>query len=156
MITYKELQALSFTPGGTKLMYNYLEIINLDAPKLVNPDVDPEYYYEEPEVKQIMLHGTLDEFKDMLDFAPMGVLDLVRDLAISLPLNDVAKREALQEMTGFNVSAAIENLKNEDGELELPQKLKLVELKKVVKPQNLQLLNLNVELKKKQLSLKEL
>jgi len=132
MITYKELQALSFIPGGTKLMYNFLEIVNLDSPQLVNPNVDPEYYYSEADVKKILLYGSQDEFLDLLDFAPMGVMDMVKDLSVSLPLNDVAKRQALQEKTGFNVTAAIENLKNDEGEIELPARGKTRRVKREV------------------------
>jgi len=39
-----------------------------------------------------MKTGSLDEFLDCLDFAPEGVTDLIKTLAVELPLNDVAKR----------------------------------------------------------------
>jgi hypothetical protein len=54
-----------------------------------------------------MQNGSLDEFLDCLDFAPEGVIDLIKTLAVELPLNDVAKREAILNKTGFNVDNAI-------------------------------------------------
>jgi len=54
-----------------------------------------------------MEHGSLDEFLDCLDFAPEGVKDLIKNLAVELPLNDVAKREAIFNKLGFNVDNAI-------------------------------------------------
>ena len=52
--------------------------------------------------------GSMDEFLDCLDFAPDGVIDLVKNLAVTLKLNDYAKREAILEKTGFDVTKAIE------------------------------------------------
>jgi len=54
-----------------------------------------------------MQTGSLDEFLDCLDFAPEGVKDLIKNLAVDLPLNDVAKREAIFNKLGFNVDNAI-------------------------------------------------
>jgi len=44
---------------------------------------------------------------DCLDFAPEGVKELIKTLSVELPLNDVAKREAVFEKLGFNVDNAI-------------------------------------------------
>ena len=63
-----------------------------------------------------MKEGSLDEFLDMLDFAPMGVMDLVRQFAVSLPLNDIPKRRALKEKTGFDVNAALTHVEEEKEE----------------------------------------
>jgi hypothetical protein len=34
---------------------------------------------------------------------------MIKDLSVQLPLNDYSKRQALKEMTGFDVDAAIRN-----------------------------------------------
>lgn len=68
---------------------------------------------------KIMENGSLDEFLDMLDFAPIGVMDLIKKFSVSLPLNDIEKRRALKNKTGFDVNAAlmhIEEEKQEDAE----------------------------------------
>ena len=46
--------------------------------------------------------------QDCLDFAPNGVIDLIKSLAVSLKIDNVSKRKAIQEKTGFNVTRAIE------------------------------------------------
>ena len=70
-------------------------------------------------VAKLIREGSLNEFKDALDFAPEGVKEMIKDLSVQIPLNDFSKRQALKEMTGFDVDAAIahdkENKMNEDG-----------------------------------------
>ena len=107
-ITFEELRQLSYIPGGDVMLSQYLVVRNEEAVKELLNGVEPEYYYTEDEIKGIMINGSQDAFLDMLDFAPEGVLNLVKDLAVSLPLNDMAKREAILQSLGFNVTRAIE------------------------------------------------
>lgn len=107
-VTFEELERLSFTPGGMRILQEYLVVKNKDAVKELLPNVEPEYFYTEEEVKKIMLYGSMDEFLDCLDFAPDGVLDIVKELAVALPLDNMSKRNAIQEKLNFNVTRAIE------------------------------------------------
>ena len=50
---------------------------------------------------------SIDEFKDALDFAPNGTKDLIKQYAVSKPLNDYDKREAIKAQLGLDVSKAI-------------------------------------------------
>lgn len=59
---------------------------------------------------------SIDEFKDALDFAPDGTKDLIKKYAVSKPLNDYDKREAIKAQLGFDVSKAIENMKPDEDE----------------------------------------
>ena len=59
---------------------------------------------------------SIDEFKDALDFAPNGTKDLIKQYAVSKPLNDYDKREAIKAQLGFDVSKAIENMKPDENE----------------------------------------
>jgi hypothetical protein len=54
--------------------------------------------------------GSLDAFLDCLDFAPVGVIDLLKKFAVSVPLADYEKRQALKEKTGFDVDIALKNM----------------------------------------------
>ena len=56
-----------------------------------------------------MEEGTLDEFLDCLDFAPIGVIDLIKRYAVALPLSDYNKRKAIKDKLGYDVDAAIKN-----------------------------------------------
>ena len=57
----------------------------------------------------MLQNGSLDELKDALDFAPSGVIQIIKDQAVALPIYDVRKRQAILEMTGFDVTSAIAN-----------------------------------------------
>ena len=118
-IPMTELEKLSYQPGGQMMMNNFLQIQSVEAQRDLNIVVEQEYNYSEEDIVRIMNHGSLDEFLDMLDFAPQGVLDLIRQFAVSLPLNDIEKRRALKNKTGFDVNAAlthVEEEKQEDAE----------------------------------------
>ena len=106
-ITMNELRKLSYIPGGMVLLRDYLVLDNKEAVEELLNQVEPEYFYTEEDVKNLLLNGSLDALKDCLDYAPVGTIDLVKQMAVELPLNDVAKRKAILEMTGFNVDSAI-------------------------------------------------
>ena len=115
-IALSELEKLAQQPGGRKLIYNYLSIQDADTiGHLVNRPIEPEYWLTEDKIPEWMNTCSLDEFKDALDFAPQGIKDLLKKYAVSLPLNDFAKRQAMFEQLGFNVTKAIEN-SSEEGE----------------------------------------
>lgn len=107
-ITMEELRKLSYLPGGQYLLENCLMVQNEEALKELFIDVEPEYFYTEDNIKDILLKGTLEEFLDCLDFAPNGVIELIKSLAVELKINDIAKRKAILEKTNFDVTAAID------------------------------------------------
>ena len=111
ILTYEEIRKLSYIPGGSIILKDYLIIEDKNVLKELNYDIEPEYFYSKEDIIRLMQTGTLDEFLDCLDFAPEGVKESIKNIAVELPLNDVAKRQAIQEKLGFNVTNAIENLK---------------------------------------------
>ena len=107
-VTFEELQKLSYIPGGLELLKDSLVILdNVEARNILLGEVEPEYLYTEKDIINLMKNGSLEEFLDCLDFAPEGVKDLIKKLSVKLPLNDVAKREAILNKLGFNVDNAI-------------------------------------------------
>ena len=107
-ITFEEIEKLSYIPGGMELLQDCLVILDNDeAIKKILGHVEPEYSYTKDDIINLMKNGSLDEFLDCLDFAPEGVKDLIKTLSVELPLNDVAKREAILNKLGFNVDNAI-------------------------------------------------
>lgn len=115
-VTYQELVWLSYRPGGRTLMQNMLLIQDSEAVKDLNIHEEPEYKMTESDIVEMLLHGSLDQLLDALDFAPKGVIEIIQDKAVTLPLQDMSKREAIQKATGFNVTAAIENSKADEEE----------------------------------------
>ena len=118
-IDYDELEALSFQPGGPSLIRNYLYIADAEVAEEFSGTLEPEYHLDKAGVEKLILTGTLDEFLDCLDFAPVSVHELIKDMAVNLPLNDVKKRQAIKDKFGFDVFVAIANdraSKEEDDE----------------------------------------
>lgn len=119
-VRFEELERLTFLPGGDVILKDYLEIVDDDVIlALFNEKTEPEYHYSEEDVKKLLTIGTLDQFLDCLDYAPDVVKDMIKDLAVKLPLNDMAKRKAIQDKLGFDVTRAIEIINTKyDGENE--------------------------------------
>lgn len=106
-ITYNELLKLSYQPGGREMMVQFLQILNDNGLDKLNIHAQPEYYMSEQQIVDLLRTGTMDAFLDALDFAPVGVIDLIKKFAVQLPLNDMNKRKALYEKTGFDVTKAL-------------------------------------------------
>lgn len=120
-ITFEEIEKLSYIPGGKALLTDSLVILNnQEAIDLILGHVEPEYSYSKSDIIKLLQQGSLDEFLDCLDFAPEGVIDLIQTLSVELPLNDVSKREAILNKTGFNVDNAL-RIKREAEEPETTQ-----------------------------------
>lgn len=118
-ISYEELLHLSYQPGGRELMAAFLQIDSIQVPQSLGIKTQPEYYMSEQQVVDLLKHGNLDAFLDCLDFAPEGVLELVKKFSVELPLTDYDKRQALKAKTGFDVDAAIANAgKEADAQIE--------------------------------------
>ena len=108
-MTHEELEKFSNRPGGMNIIVDYLQIQDPEAVKELEINAEPEYFMTEKEIRDLLLTGSQDAFLDALDFAPTGVIEIMKDLAVTLPLNDVAKREAMKKKTGFDVTAAIQH-----------------------------------------------
>lgn len=108
-INEEELEALTFIPGGTVLLTDYLQILDEKTTEDLLHSVEPEYNMSEADIKNLLVNGSLDAFLDCLDFAPSGVIDIVKKMAVELPLNDTRKREALRDKTGFDVDLVIKH-----------------------------------------------
>lgn len=119
-VTLEELIKLSYEPGGMNLLRNNFILDNKEAIDMILGHVEPEYTYTPADVKNLLLNGSLDELLDCLDFAPEGVIELVKTLSVELPLNDVAKREAILEKTNFNVTNAIQIKKETEADTPQP------------------------------------
>lgn len=118
-ITFKELEKLTYQSGGKIVLNSYLQVTDAEVQDELNIHAEPEYFMDEAQVVNLLQNGSLDEFLDCLDFAPIGVIDLVKDISTKLPLTDYEKRKALKDKLGFDIDKAISNIeaeKADDGE----------------------------------------
>lgn len=107
-IPYEELRALSYQRGGKILIEEYLTILDEEVVAELIGTVEPEYYYTAKEVEDLLIFGTLDQLEDCLNFAPAGILDMVKNKAVEIKLNAVDKRQLISEKFGMNLDRAIE------------------------------------------------
>ena len=107
-VTFDEIEKLSWAKGGKELLRDYLIIQDEEAAKEILGDVEPEYFYTKDIVKKLLTEGTLEQLQDTLEFGPKGVIDLVKQEAVDLQINNVAMRKEIQKQTNFNVNKAIE------------------------------------------------
>ena len=118
-IPFGELEKLTYQQGGREMLEQFLQIIDEVVTTDLNVHRDVEYNMSESQIRDLLVSGSLDAFLDALDFAPIGVIDLIKTMAVKLPLTDLNKRKALKEKTGFDVDKAlvhIEEEKMEEGE----------------------------------------
>lgn len=108
-ISAEELEKLTYRPGGMALLANFLQIIEPEAIAKVGLNPQPEYNMSEQDIINLMKTGSIDEFLDCLDFAPPGVIDLIKKFSVSLPMTDFQKVNALKAKTGFDASAALKH-----------------------------------------------
>lgn len=123
-ISLKELEALSFIPGGQVLLDEYLLIKDTAAADELVGDREPEYNMTEEDIRALVLEGGMDEFEDFLNFAPQGSKELLKSIAVEAECPDMRKRNLIQKILGFDVSTAIELNKGveDDGPALPPQR----------------------------------
>ena len=121
-IRHTELEKLSYQTGGALLINNYLLIRSDEAIKDLGVPTEPEYFMTEKEVIDLIRTGSMDAWLDCLDFAPHGVIEMIKKLSVTVPLNDYEKRRSLKDKTGFDVDAAIKHVEEErEEDNELPK-----------------------------------
>ena len=113
-VTFDEIEKLSWAPGGKELLREYLIIQDKEAAEEILGNVEPEYFYTRDTVKKLLTDGTLAQLQDTLEFAPKGVVDLVKQEAVEMKLDSNVKREEIQKATNFNVTRSIELNEDED------------------------------------------
>ena len=104
-----ELRQLQYADGGEYLLKNCLIVENVSALDALNMQVEPEYFYDEKKIREILLKSdNMDEFLDFLDFASKGAIAIAKKIAVEEQIPDSRKRKAISEKTGFNIDKAIE------------------------------------------------
>ena len=108
-ISHNELEALSFRPGGKEIIANYLQVRNAEVLQELNIHTEMEYFMDRNQVIELIKSGSEDQWLDALNFAPTGVIELIKQLSVEIPLADYNKRQILKEKLGFDIDAAIRN-----------------------------------------------
>lgn len=115
-IPNKELEALFQAAGGMELIKDYLLLEDKNWVKSHWQDVPVEYFWKDEEISNCLLHDSQELFQETLDYAPTGVLDIMKKLSWQLPISDLNKIHAILEHPRlmFDVQAAISIMKSPD------------------------------------------
>lgn len=105
----KELNALYQMDGGRTLIEQYLLVDDEEWVKKHFTEEPPlEYFWKPEDVKKCLLEDSLALFQETLEYAPAGVIDLIKMYAWQIPISDLNKIEAIKQVTGFDTLAAVE------------------------------------------------
>lgn len=104
----KEMEALWQMDGGTVIIKDYLCVDDQEWVDAHWPDAPLEYFWKDEDVKKCLLEDSLALFQETLEYAPQGVIDLIKMYAWKLPISDLNKIEAIRLATGFDTLAAID------------------------------------------------
>ena len=115
VVPYEELERLYYIPGGANLLTNYL-LLEKEAVEELDMPTELEYNYGEKEIIELLTIKSQNAFLDALDFAPQGVIEIIKDLAVKLPLTDYNKIQALKDKTGFDCTKALTAMREEMSE----------------------------------------
>lgn len=123
-LSEQELNALWQIDGGASLLRNELMVQDEEWVNKTMPYAPIEYFWLIKDVDKCILEDSLELFKETLEYAPSGVIDLIKARAWQLPMTDLNKMEALKQKTGFDTLKAIEVMKKPEGTAPTAQKPK--------------------------------
>lgn len=107
------INRMSYDTGGARLLKEFLSVKNEEVRESIGvPNDQIEYDWTSKDVIELLTNGEEDALKDALDFAPQGIIDMIVDEAVEMPLSDRNKIEIITEMTGRNVENMISNKLN--------------------------------------------
>lgn len=108
MIEVKELRLLNYAPGGNALLKNYLNVEDKELRREFGIDEDViEYDWTQADVDDALLNKPIEVLEDALDFAPSGVIDLIKARAVALRIPDMNKRDLIYKATGADINNQI-------------------------------------------------
>ncbi len=105
-IDEKEMEALYQKDGGNYMIRHYL-MVQDEAWVAKHFEAPMEYYWGVAEITACVKNDSVDLFSETLDYAPDGVLDLIKSVSWKLPLTDLNKIQVIRDKLGFDVMAAI-------------------------------------------------
>lgn len=114
-ISIDELKELMVYPGGEYILRN-LVIIEDEAVRIeiLGAEVQPEYNYTEDEIKYLLYEAEDNALLDCLDYAPVGVLELIKEFSLEKMPNTTAKIKAINQKLNINLNKIIEMMRDDN------------------------------------------
>lgn len=117
-----QLRALNSSNGGHVLLMDYLHVGSVPlAHELGVPEDCIEYNWTKTDVDNCLLKEPIEVLEDALDFAPKGIVEMLKDRAVELEIADNNKRTAIFEATGADITNIIANKHLSETETPAPE-----------------------------------
>lgn len=120
-VSIDDLIEANSSTGNRVILRDYLVVQDKEALDILEMEPEPEYFYSEKEVRKLLAEGTIEQLEDCLNFAPGGVIDLLKEIAVETKLPDMRKRELIAKKTGFNLDNILLVKKQLEAETEKPK-----------------------------------
>lgn len=127
-LDFEEIERMVNTRGGRVLFEQYLLIKEPEICSRLDLDCPDEYFYDTNKVIQILENGSENDLINMLDNAPDGVKDLIKQAAIEIKLDSSRKRQIIKDKLNFDINFAI------DSEVEFDSKISMTDIDENSKP----------------------
>ena len=109
-VTAGELRELFYAPGGQYMLQQLIRVNNKElAAEFGRNDDDKEYWWTLEDMKKCLLEDKVEVLLDALDFAPDGVCDTLRDMAIEYEIKDGNKIDAINKKFNIDINQMIAN-----------------------------------------------
>lgn len=117
-ISIDELKELMVQPGGEYILRNLVIIEDEEARiEILGAEVQPEYNYTEDEIKYLLYEAEDNALLDCLDYAPIGVLELIKEYSLEKMPNTTAKIKAINQKLNINLNKIIEMMRDDTDEI---------------------------------------
>lgn len=110
------IEALTI-PGGRYTIEHLLVIEDTEVRlEVLGREMEPEYFYSEKEIDSLLHGGSIEQFLDCLDYAPDGVLSLIKEKSIRKLPDSTAKIEAINRKFKISLNVLHNNYSAQDDE----------------------------------------
>ena len=116
-----EIRSLAYVPGILTMFFDgKLRLGNDKLAVEFNIPVDvPEYAYTIEDIDNILLNEDIEVLLDTLDFAPEGIIELVKSRAVALKIPSLEKRKVISErLSTDKMKVSIDKMIRETEEME--------------------------------------
>lgn len=114
----EEILLLYNTDAGRLMLCQILQIQNKDfVREHIWPEAPIEYFWTKEQIRKCLEEDSVELFSETLDYAPEGVINILKDLAWRLPLTDLNKCNIMKTKLGFDPIKAHEVMTKEAPEV---------------------------------------
>jgi len=99
----EEILALYNTDAGRLMLSHILQVQNKEfVIKNIWPDAPIEYFWTKEQIIKCLMEDSPELFAETLDYAPEGVINILKDLAWRTPITDLNKVQIMRQKLGFD------------------------------------------------------